>query len=33
MIASDLVKVGAMLDGTTRVTTPRDGKKAAGDPL
>ena len=28
LIASDLVKVGAMLDGTTRVTTPRDGKKS-----
>ena len=24
LIASDLVKVGAMLDGTIRVTTPRD---------
>ena len=28
LIASDLVKVGAMLDGPTRVTTPRDGKKS-----
>ena len=33
LIASDLVKVGAMLDGTIRVTTPRDGKNAAGDPF
>ena len=31
LIASDLVKVGAMLDGTIRVTTKRDGKNAAGD--
>ena len=33
LIASDLVKVGAMLNGTIRVTMPRDGKNAAGDPF
>ena len=33
LIASDLVKVGAMLDGTIRVTSPQDGKNAAGDPF
>ena len=33
LIASDLVKVGAMLDRTIRVTTKRDGKNAAGDPF
>jgi hypothetical protein len=33
LIASYLVKFGAMLDGTIRVTTPRDGKNAACDPF
>ena len=31
LITSDLVKVGAMLDGPITVTTPRDGKNVAGD--
>ena len=33
LIARDLVKVGGMLDGTIRMTMPRDGKNAAGDPF
>jgi hypothetical protein len=33
LIASYLVKCGAMLDTTFRVTTPRDVKNAACDPF